>query len=52
MANGEQLVTDPVCDMKISPADAVVTIEHEGKTYSFCSQDCADSFRDSPEDYV
>lgn len=48
----QQTVTDPVCGMKISPADAVTSIDHEGTTYSFCSQDCADSFRESPEDYV
>ncbi|MEO5919246.1 MAG: YHS domain-containing protein [Candidatus Limnocylindrales bacterium] len=52
MANVEQLVTDPVCGMKISPADAVASIEHDGTTYYFCSQDCADSFRESPEDFV
>ncbi|MEJ7753475.1 MAG: YHS domain-containing protein [Candidatus Limnocylindrales bacterium] len=51
MADSEK-VTDPVCMMRISPADAVATIEHEGTTYYFCSQDCADSFRDSPGDYV
>ncbi len=45
-------VSDPVCGMKISPADAVSSIEHDGTTYYFCSQDCADSFRDSPDDYV
>ena len=47
-----ELVTDPVCAMKIKPEDAVATIEHEGETYYFCSQDCADSFREAPEDYL
>ena len=47
-----ELVQDPVCQMKIKPSDAVATIEHDGKTYYFCSQDCADSFREAPEDYV
>ena len=51
MTSTEQ-VTDPVCKMKISPADAVDTVEHNGTTYYFCSQDCADSFRESPEDYL
>lgn len=51
MASQEQ-VTDPVCKMKITPADAVASQEYEGKTYYFCSQDCADSFRESPEDYL
>jgi Cu+-exporting ATPase len=48
----DDLVTDPVCGMKIAPADSVTSLEHEGKTYYFCSQDCADSFSESPEDYV
>ena len=52
MANDEQVVTDPVCQMKIKPSEAVASIEHEGTTHYFCSQDCADSFRESPEDYV
>jgi len=51
MTTDEQ-VTDPVCNMRINKSDAVATIEHEGTTYYFCSQDCADSFRESPEDYV
>ena len=52
MAESEQLVTDPVCQMRIKPSDAVATVEREGTTYYFCSQDCADSFRESPEDYL
>ena len=52
MSDDPQLVKDPVCGMKINPADAVASIEHEGTTYHFCSQDCADSFRESPADYL
>lgn len=48
----QEQVTDPVCNMKINKSDAVTTAEHDGKTYYFCSQDCADSFRESPGDYV
>lgn len=51
MADDEKVI-DPVCHMNINKSDAVATEEHEGKTYYFCSQDCADSFRESPEDYV
>lgn len=47
-----ETVTDPVCQMTIDKADAVATVEHGGQKYYFCSQDCADSFRESPEDYV
>lgn len=49
---GDEQVTDPVCGMKIRPSEAVASAEHKGTTYYFCSQDCADSFRQSPEDYV
>ena len=52
MTDNEQLVTDPVCKMKIRPSDAVTSIEHDGTTYYFCSRDCADTFRESPEDYL
>jgi len=46
------VATDPVCNMKIDPKDAVDSVEHEGTTYYFCSQDCAESFREEPEDYI
>ena len=52
MTVNEEVVTDPVCQMKIRPADAVASIENGGTTYYFCSQDCADSFKESPEDYI
>lgn len=48
----DEQVTDPVCAMKISTAEAVASIEHEGSVYYFCSQDCADSFSESPDDYL
>lgn len=52
MPDNEQVVTDPVCRMQIKPSEAVASAEHDGTTYYFCSQDCADSFNESPEDYV
>ena len=45
-------VTDPVCGMTIEEADAVATVEHEGKTYYFCSKDCAEEFAENPADYT
>lgn len=48
----QEQVTDPVCKMRVNKSEAVATIEHNGQTYYFCSQDCADSFRESPEDYI
>jgi YHS domain-containing protein len=45
-------VKDPVCGMEIEEADAVATAEHEGKTYYFCSQDCAEEFGNDPASYT
>ena len=30
----------------------IATVDHDGSTYYFCSQDCADEFREGPDDYV
>ena len=46
------MAKDPVCGMEVDPNDAAATAEHEGTTYYFCSQDCADSFEDDPESYL
>ena len=45
-------VKDPVCGMMIAEADAVATVDHGDSTYYFCSQDCAEEFRESPDDYT
>ena len=36
-------VTDPVCGMRLEPADAV-TLDWEGNTLYFCSAGCRDQF--------
>lgn len=46
------MAKDPVCGMEVDPKDAAATLEYQGKTYCFCSQDCADSFQDDPDSYV
>ena len=44
---------DPVCGMDVDPERRPeLKAEHDGKTYYFCSQDCADSFGEAPEDYI
>ncbi|MGH2695751.1 MAG: YHS domain-containing protein [Actinomycetota bacterium] len=45
-------VKDPVCGMTIEESDAVATVEHDGTRCHFCSQECADEFRDNPSDYT
>lgn len=47
-----QQVHDPVCGMSIDPASAVVTLEHEGSSYYFCSQHCADRFNAVPQSFM
>ena len=41
-------VEDVVCGMTIDPADAVGTVEHEGRTFYFCAQQCLERFREDP----
>jgi Cu+-exporting ATPase len=43
---------DPVCGMKIDPAQAATSIEYQGSTVYFCSQGCAAKFRAAPEKYA
>jgi Cu+-exporting ATPase len=35
---------DPVCGMLVDPAKAAGKVEHQGKTYHFCSARCAERF--------
>ena len=44
--------TDPVCGMQLSPSDVATVTQWQGKSYSFCSQECADVFTSSPERYA
>lgn len=48
----EETVKDPVCEMTFKPSEAVTTVDHEGATYYFCSQDCAESFEEEPADFL
>ncbi|MBX3309376.1 MAG: heavy metal translocating P-type ATPase [Cryobacterium sp.] len=45
------LVTDPVCGMNIDPKTAAATREHDGTTFYFCSNGCADTFDADPHRY-
>ena len=45
-------VTDPVCGMTISRADAVGTHSYAGETYYFCSPKCLERFKADPEQFV
>jgi P-type Cu+ transporter len=49
---GEAREKDPVCGMTVDPKKAAATVEHNGKTYYFCSARCGEGFRTSPEKYL
>ncbi|WP_135366655.1 permease [Halosimplex halophilum] len=41
---GTEDVQDPVCGMEVDPDETDHSIEHDGRTYYFCSQSCKESF--------
>jgi Cu+-exporting ATPase len=43
---------DPVCGMTVVPEKAAGKVEHAGKTYYFCSKNCAERFSREPEKYL
>jgi P-type Cu+ transporter len=43
---------DPVCGMTVDPEHAAGSVEHEGKTYYFCSTHCVHKFRENPEAFL
>ena len=50
--SGERSVRDAVCGMEITPTQAVRTIQHDGRTFYFCSEQCARQFQADPERYA
>lgn len=52
MSEKSPKVTDPVCGMTVDPAKAAASVEHEGRTYYFCSKHCAATFTAKPESYA
>ena len=45
-------VTDPVCGMKILPAKAAGTFEHEGQLFHFCGLSCLQKFKADPAKFL
>ncbi|GAA1775964.1 heavy metal translocating P-type ATPase [Nostocoides vanveenii] len=43
--------TDPVCGMDVD-RESVLTLEHDGTAYHFCSQRCRDRFQQDPSAYA
>jgi Cu+-exporting ATPase len=45
-------VLDPACGMRVMPANAAAQVQHQGRTYYFCSAHCADKFKADPNRYL
>jgi Cu+-exporting ATPase len=45
-------VLDPVCGMMVDPDRAAGHVDHNGKTYHFCSKGCVAKFSADPEKYL
>jgi adenylate cyclase len=43
---------DPVCHMRVTPANTVTSIEWDGRAVDLCSTECEDRFRTDPNQYV
>jgi P-type Cu+ transporter len=50
--NGPDMVTDPVCGMRLSPATAAAHRQAGDVTFSFCSDQCAATFDTDPGRYT
>ncbi len=47
-----ETVTDLVCRMRVKPDTAPARIPYNGRTYFFCSFECARAFVSRPDQYV
>jgi Cu+-exporting ATPase len=45
-------VKDPVCGMDVVPTTAAGSVDHEGRTYYFCSRHCIAKFHADPVRYL
>ena len=41
---------DVVCGSEVDPRTAL-TLEHDGKAFYFCSEECLEAFEDDPEEF-
>ena len=44
--------TDPVCGMTVDPERCAGTVEHDGRTFYFCSAGCREKFEAEPGRYL
>ena len=50
-AEGGEVHRDPVCGMTVTAEGAAGRVEHEGRTYLFCSKGCQQKFEADPRKY-
>jgi adenylate cyclase len=50
--SSERSVIDPVCRMQVRPETAPARLPFGGRTYHFCSFECARVFAEHPDNYV
>ncbi|WP_306061056.1 YHS domain-containing protein [Natronococcus wangiae] len=43
---------DPVCGMQVTRNSVVASIEYDGETYYFCSEECYQRFNEQPKIYI
>jgi YHS domain-containing protein len=48
----DNLVTDPVCGMRINKVYAAAQMKHQDRTYYFCLEDCKNKFAKNPSAYL
>jgi Cu+-exporting ATPase len=46
------MAVDPVCGIKVDPSTARHNVEHDGRTFYFCSDRCRTKFAEDPAKYV
>src|SRR6266568_4907957 len=51
-AREDRMERDPVCGMELMPGKEEAEVQHDGKTYHFCSRECRDLFVKNPADYL
>src|SRR5437762_4667240 len=44
--------TDPVCGMRVEPANAAGSFAYQGTTYYFCARSCLEKFKANPAAYL
>jgi hypothetical protein len=52
LGGGSGYAIDPVCGMQVEAAHAPASLDHEGRTISFCSDHCRERFDASPSRFL